>query len=780
MDEFILRTIVRHATADSGTLAALACTCRLLRRLVAEEWRDRGCCGDLRRLLGATVVDSTGAARAAALLGGSYRRHFLADLAACQSAGRCYDGRRQTLDLLTLPQKCQWLAQVELLVTDMQHVLLYDAGLAPLGALSFVDRPAGAPAGQARPQPRMFFGLLSTLLIKCSLRCGVLCLDPPVGLGAADWLHHRQLAPAEREALAAAAARRYGGSGRQGLGADDDVHLLHHSLLRLGVLERLAVLGGSLAGLLHTSLVHQLATRGRPPTLRLRFLDLSGSAELSDQAAAQLLCMCPQLRVLHAAGCPQLGPALLAALAGRLRQREQSDSEQEGSRHVCHAQEQSHARNPSSCQPRLHPANSSSRGPTAAAAAEEGLRSLQLDSFSVQGRRGAHDAAQAVAADLDGAAPQPACPLLEALNLSGCATKGSALRRSLRCLPRLRSLCLNGCAGVGGLLDPLLKADGGGGSSSSSKAAKAGRVTSVPAALTRLEALDTDLEGRHVQALLRHCTALRSLALSGRQLAAEGFDRRQHSMHAGSESSCGASASSAALPSLIHLEVGWGTGGTFLLHLTQRHCPHLAALTVHVGAAVSDWHMERLASSCPHLGRLCLRRANVSEAGVAAMLCGCSQLTSLQLHSCVGPFGDALAPPGPRPLPFRLRELHISWSASQLSDAGLAALVHPRCAALQELVLQGCSRLTDASWAAIQQQASTLRCLRLEACGALPMWHKGRGGAAQPLTTEGLQATLAACERLLTLTVRSCVDEGDRQQLDWSTTCFSLQSIDLD
>lgn len=74
MDEFVLRTIVRHATTDSRALAALACTCRLLRRLVAEEWRDRGGCGDLHSLLGASIVDAAGAARAAAILEGSFRR----------------------------------------------------------------------------------------------------------------------------------------------------------------------------------------------------------------------------------------------------------------------------------------------------------------------------------------------------------------------------------------------------------------------------------------------------------------------------------------------------------------------------------------------------------------------------------------------------------------------------------------------------------------------------------------------------------------------------------
>lgn len=40
MDELILRRIV--AGADTATLARLACTCRLLRALVADEQQERG------------------------------------------------------------------------------------------------------------------------------------------------------------------------------------------------------------------------------------------------------------------------------------------------------------------------------------------------------------------------------------------------------------------------------------------------------------------------------------------------------------------------------------------------------------------------------------------------------------------------------------------------------------------------------------------------------------------------------------------------------------------
>ena len=68
-------------------------------------------------------------------------RRFLADLAEAQRRGCAYDGRRQSWDFMTLPGAGQWLAQAQLLVTDRQHVLLYDRQLGLLGALSFVDRP---------------------------------------------------------------------------------------------------------------------------------------------------------------------------------------------------------------------------------------------------------------------------------------------------------------------------------------------------------------------------------------------------------------------------------------------------------------------------------------------------------------------------------------------------------------------------------------------------------------------------------------------------------------
>ena len=70
------------------------------------------------------------------------------------------------------------------------------------------------------------------------------------------------------------------------------------------------------------------------------------------------------------------------------------------------------------------------------------------------------------------------------------------------------------------------------------------------------------------------------------------------------------------------------------------------------------------------------------------MLERCPRLTSLQLSNCVGPLTDRLgvACSQRRGAAFRLQELHLGWAAGQLSDAGLAALLHPAVAQLRSLV----------------------------------------------------------------------------------------------
>lgn len=177
--------------------------------------------------------------------------------------------------------------------------------------------------------------------------------------------------------------------------------------------------------------------------------------------------------------------------------------------------------------------------------------------------------------------------------------------------------------------------------------------------------------------------------------------------------------------------------------------------------------------------------APLPAAGVAAVLQSCTQLTSLQLLGCTGPLTDALGASlrgsAPR-TPFRLQELRISWGAGQLTDAGLAALLHLDCAALRVLVLKGCSHLTDA-WAAVARHAPTLECLQLEHCGVLAA-HAKRGASIDtdgPVTAIAALDALIHCKRLLALTLRGCT-------LPWravdvsllQVACTALQSLDLD
>lgn len=109
--------------------------------------------------------------------------------------------------------------------------------------------------GGSANQPRTFFGTLCSLLFKCPLHYGLFTLEPPLLLGAPDFLLHQQLQPTAREALAAGAAaadwrRRLGGP-------DDDAHLVRLSLQRLQLLQRVGVAGGSLGGSLDDAFVRQ-------------------------------------------------------------------------------------------------------------------------------------------------------------------------------------------------------------------------------------------------------------------------------------------------------------------------------------------------------------------------------------------------------------------------------------------------------------------------------------------------------------------------------------------
>ena len=220
-----------------------------------------------------------------------------------------------------------------------------------------------------------------------------------------------------------------------------------------------------------------------------------------------------------------------------------------------------------------------------------------------------------------------------------------------------------------------------------------------------------------------------------------------------------------------------------------------------------------------------------SPAGVAAVLRHCSQLTCLRLSGCTGPFSDGLAdaafgaraagssagagagaagaaatggaasgvaagaaaaaagagaepsqPPEGRPPAFRLQELHLSWGACQLSDAGLAALLRPERATLRCLALKGLSRLSDACWATIARHAATLRCLHMDCCGALPGAGKGRrggGGGTAPLSAGAATEGLSGCSALLALSLRGSVAWEEEGAARLHAACPSLETLEL-
>ncbi|PRW20743.1 1-deoxy-D-xylulose-5-phosphate reductoisomerase [Chlorella sorokiniana] len=254
MDELVLRKIVA-AVGDSATLAMLACSCRLLRRLAAEEQAERGHCPHLWRLLGHRVpCDSAAQARAAALLSGSFRRQLLLDLAEAQARGVAYDGRAHSYDLISLPDRGAFLEQVELVAADLQHMVFYSSGLRVLAALSFVDRPAGAPSSSGSRQPRLFSSILCSVLVRAPLRLGLLFLEPPLLVGAADYLLANQVDPVAREQLAALAEAALW---RQRFGPDDDVHILWQSLVRY--MPSFALAAGSLHGCLDSTFVRTVS-----------------------------------------------------------------------------------------------------------------------------------------------------------------------------------------------------------------------------------------------------------------------------------------------------------------------------------------------------------------------------------------------------------------------------------------------------------------------------------------------------------------------------------------
>ncbi|KAK9843661.1 hypothetical protein WJX81_001467 [Elliptochloris bilobata] len=191
--------------------------------------------------------------------------------------------------------------------------------------------------------------------------------------------------------------------------------------------------------------------------------------------------------------------------------------------------------------------------------------------------------------------------------------------------------------------------------------------------------------------LLQRTPVLRSLAVAGCHSLAPGAAGVEWLLPCSGAAVVG---SAWAAPCLHALEAGWGFDGAALAHVCM-HSPFLATLIIGLGASIGDGELQVVAATCPHLRRLELRFAPISDTGVGDVLRSCAGLVSLRLMRCCGPLSNALgAALVARPRLERLAELCLAGGAERLSDAGLMLLASPRHARLRRLELRGCVSLT--------------------------------------------------------------------------------------
>lgn len=452
-------------------------------------------------------------------------------------------------------------------------------------------------------------------------------------------------------------------------------------------------------------------------TLALRCLDVTGNRTLGDESLGQLLGCLPHLRVLRAVSS-NFGQACLAALCGRAEPAPQAAQQPPGG-----------VRGAPSAAGGTNRGSRDSSGHHSTVGQLPGTYTPAYTAGATAPRQhGQQPAAASRSAAVAEASAACFChPKLHVLDLGHSRQLSSCpglLPYMLCHQTALRDLRLSGVIGAGVILEAAQQLDGG----SDDGAGAAAALLRVLGQLTRLDllAVDSSLapgagirgsrvaakgDSRHsrgsldcrqavdlkptaerqragahgtsgsggrgssiglswtgMEQLVQHCTSLRSLAVSSRQLAAQqssagrlgrydpslprllptaeqrgqgdGAEEREGSIRFGWAENFRAGAGPAApgegggdcaaavpavaaapagsdapgLPSLLDLEVGWGTGGAFLWRVLLAS-PFLRSLTVHAGAAVGDWHLEQLAVSCPYLCRLELRGANVSDAG---------------------------------------------------------------------------------------------------------------------------------------------------------------------
>ncbi|BDA43960.1 probable BTB/POZ domain-containing protein FBL11 at C-terminar half [Coccomyxa sp. Obi] len=309
----------------------------------------------------------------------------------------------------------------------------------------------------------------------------------------------------------------------------------------------------------------------------------------------------------------------------------------------------------------------------------------------------------------------------------------------------------------------------------------------VVASLTALDISDAEIVGTPSAALVDMVTLLLQTAVSLRSFSAVGLQSMAGSEHLLLEHLGMRSTANALLKekdvktrsevqphlgcSLLHLSVAWGFDSA-MLRLFIRGSEFLTSLSVGLGAQIYDADLAAVSERCPHLQRLELRFAMVSETGVCMVVRTCRNLTTMRLLRCCGPFGDGLGAAfrSRRPL-LPLGELRIVDGAHELTDQGLAGCLSTVCAQLHTLELARCSSLTPEALASIRQHKGTLEHLILVDCRNID-------------AAAGVDVLMMvkACTKLRSLTLRHCTAHLpiDPVLASLSGPCRLLRTVVLD
>ncbi|XP_078273106.1 protein AMN1 homolog isoform X1 [Rhinoraja longicauda] len=109
--------------------------------------------------------------------------------------------------------------------------------------------------------------------------------------------------------------------------------------------------------------------------------------------------------------------------------------------------------------------------------------------------------------------------------------------------------------------------------------------------------------------------------------------------------------------------------------------------------SVTSEGLKVIASSCPHLAEVCLRRCrNISDEGIIALAQQCRLLQIINISGCLGVADASLQALGKN-----CKFLHsVDFSATKVSDAGVIGLVNGVCSHnLKEIHMDRCVNLTD-------------------------------------------------------------------------------------